>query len=202
MEQLLAERQGVFDAIYHRRAVRAYSREQPRDETLRTLLEAAVHAPTAMHAEPWAFAIVQDRERLKRYSDRAKSMMLAGTHEQLDLFPGRPASQDLTAMLADPGFNIFYDAGTLIVICRQSGGPFSEADCWLAAENLMLAAYAESLGTCCIGFAVQVLNEPDVMRELGIPEGVVPVVPIIVGIPRSEPAPVSRRPAKILGWIR
>jgi nitroreductase len=31
------------------------------DEAVRALIDAAVHAPTAIHAEPWAFAIVQDR---------------------------------------------------------------------------------------------------------------------------------------------
>ena len=52
-----------------------------------------------------------------------------------------------------------------------------EADCWLAAENLMLAATAKGLGTCCIGFAVGILNTEEVKRELGIPEDGAAVAP-------------------------
>ena len=62
------------------------------------------------------------------------------------------------------------DAGTLVVICRKPDGRYAEADCWLAAENFMLAACAKQLGTCCIGFAVPVLNVPDIKREVGIPQ--------------------------------
>jgi hypothetical protein len=46
-------------------------------------------------------------------------------------------------MLADPAFNIFYDAGSLIVVCCKARGRFVDADCWLAAENVMLAATAK-----------------------------------------------------------
>jgi nitroreductase len=109
---------------------------------------------------------------------------------------------DHPSMLKDPAFNIFYDAGTLIVVCRRSGGPFADADCWLAAENLMLAADAKRLASCPIGFAVKVLNEPDVRRELGIPTEGAAVAPIIVGSARAHPAGVSRKPPEVLGWLR
>ncbi|HWI14049.1 MAG TPA: nitroreductase family protein, partial [Burkholderiales bacterium] len=99
-------------------------------------------------------------------------------------------------------FNIFYDAGTLIVICRRPAGPYAEADCWLAAENLMLAACAKRLGTCCIGFALPALNAPEMKRELGIPENVAAVVPIIIGYPRGKIDPVPRKPAQILRWVK
>jgi nitroreductase len=65
----------------------------------------------------------------------------------------------------------------------------------------MLAATAKGLGTCCIGFAVAILNTEDVKRELGIPEGGAAVTPIIVGVPR-EPIPSgSCKPATVLTWV-
>ena len=79
---------------------------------------------------------------------------------------------------------------------------YAEADCWLAAENLMLAACAQDLGTCCIGFAIPVLNTPDVKHELGIAAELAAVVPVIVGFPRGTPEPVSRKSPQILRWIR
>lgn len=79
-------------------------------------------------------------------------------------------------------------------------GTYTEADCWLAAEVLMLAAYDAGLGTCPIGFAVPVLNAPDVKRELGFPDAGVVVAPIIVGYP-SAPAPdVPRNDPRVVSW--
>jgi nitroreductase len=55
------------------------------------------------------------------------------------------------------------------VICGKPIGPFVAADCWLAAENLMLAATAHGLATCPIGFALAALGDREVKAELGIP---------------------------------
>jgi len=139
--------------------------------------------------------------RLKRYSDRAKSLL---TDPSVAVGWGSVAAkkQSHAALLADPAFNIFYDAGTLIVICRAADTPFAEADCWLAAQNLMLAATAKGLATCPIGFAVKALNEPDVKRELGIPDEGAAVAPIIVGTPRAQPAAVSRKAPQVLRWLK
>jgi nitroreductase len=186
----------VPELIYRRRAVRAYTPGILDESTIRALLGAAVQAPTAMHLEPWAFVVVQDRAVLKRLSDRAK--VIAGeAARHRDLISGSGASP-----LSDPAFNIFYDAGTLIVICARELGPFVEADCWLAAENLMLAACAMGLGTCCIGFAIPALRTPDVKQEFGIPPDVTAVAPIIVGRPRGDTHPVGRREPLVLRWVR
>lgn len=199
-----ADPRAVFDVIHRRRAVRAYTTEPLSEETVRTLLDAAVQAPTALHLEPWAFVVIQDRTTLKRYSDRAKGMLL----DELKGHGGRsglaasPHAGALQVLLKRPDYNIFYDAGTLIVICGRPLGSFVTADCWLAAENLMLAACALGLGSCCIGFAVAVLNEPEVKRELGIPAEVTAVAPLIVGVPSGTMSPVSRRPPEILRWVR
>jgi nitroreductase len=189
----------IGQAIHSRRAVRAYRPEQVDEATIRTLLAAAVQAPTAGRLESWAFAIVQDRGALERYSDRAKALY----NERMAKYPSSPTvahAEGHIDLLDDPTYNIFYDAGTLIAICTRSAGPFGVADCWLAAENLMLMACAQGLGTCCIGFAVPVLNEPEVKAELKIPPDTTVVAPIIVGVPRAIPPPPARRPPVILSW--
>ncbi len=58
-------------AIHQRRAVRSYAPQKIDKATIEQLLDAAVHAPTAVHREPWAFVVIQSRDRLRRYSDRA-----------------------------------------------------------------------------------------------------------------------------------
>ncbi|MGZ5125182.1 MAG: nitroreductase family protein [Burkholderiales bacterium] len=183
-------------------AVRAYTPTQPTETQIRDLLDAAVHAPTAMHLEPWAFVVVQDKALLKRYSDRAKELLLEDLRGDGDLARDAATKQHLMKKLGDPSFNIFYDAGTLVVICRKPLGPYAKADCWLTAENLMLAACEKGMGTCCIGFAVPVLNEPDVKQELHIPEDYRAIAPIVVGYPKTMVPAVARKPAEILHWVK
>lgn len=81
----------------------------------------------------------------------------------------------------------------LIVVCAKPMGPFVSADCWQAAENLMLAASALGLGTCCIGSAIPALNSPEAKSELGIPADVEAVAPIIVGVPSGPATEVQER---------
>lgn len=65
----------------------------------------------------------------------------------------------------------------------------------------MLAATSLELGSCCIGFALPALHEPDLKRELGIPDDVEAVSAIIVGVPSGETPSVGRKPPQILRWI-
>lgn len=177
----------ALDAIYQRRATRAYTKERVSKELILQLIDAAVHAPTAMHLEPWAFVVVQNPALLERICERAKAV--AQTPRGVE-----------HRLLADPAFHIFYNAGTLIVVCGKPMGPFVTADCWLAAENLMLAATALGLASCPIGFAVPALLDPELKAELGIPADVTPIAPIVVGYPAARPAASPRRAPTILSW--
>ena len=199
-EQHLERPLSALDVIYTRRSVRSYERKKLDASTIRALLDAAVQAPTALHAEPWAFVVVQTEAVLKRCSERAKAAWAHYADEHRELHLAGAARSEFADRLADPGFSLFYDAGTLIVICAKPMGPFVVGDCWLAAENLMLAASAMGLGTCCIGSAVPALNAAETKAELGIPADVTAVAPIIVGVPRGEAAPASRRDPEILSW--
>lgn len=191
----------ALDAIFMRRSVRSYQRRKVDESTIRSLLDAAVEAPTAMHMEPWAFVVVQDEEMLRQISTSAKASWVEAAAKYRDLHAATPKDA-FEARLADPTFSIFYDAGTLIVICARPAGPFVTADCWLAAENLMLAACALGLGTCCIGSAVPALNTPEIRADLHIPPEVIPVVPIVVGVPAGGSPAVPRKEPEILFWKR
>lgn len=193
----------ALDVIFTRRSVRSYAPLKVDELTIRGLLDAAVQAPTALHAEPWAFVVVQDPRTLKRYSDLAKASWLHEAAGHVDLhIPRDAASRSRFAeQIADPEFSVFYDAGTLIVIYAKGPGPFVLADCWLAAENLMLAACALGLGTCCIGSAAVAFNTPAAKAEFGLPPEMMAVAPIIVGVPKGTilDAPPRRAP-DIRAW--
>ncbi|SDY82521.1 nitroreductase family protein [Nitrosomonas sp. Nm58] len=178
----------VFEAILARRCVRSYTAQAVSLNAIHILLEAAVHAPTALHEEPWAFAIIRDKQLLKDISDRAKPLFVQEL-QRTGRAPGR---------FTEPNFDIFYGASTLVLICSKQTGHFVAADCWLAAENLMLAACAMELGSCVIGAALTALNTPNIKVKLNIPEEFSIIVPIILGYPSGDTPPSPRRKPLIL----
>ena len=180
------------EAIFNRRSVREYTAEAIDDATIKRLIAAAVQAPNAVNEQPWTFTVVRDRRVLEQLSRAAKLHMLATTPPQeIEVFRSE---------LEDPQFEIFYHAPALIVISGRSAGPWITEDCALAAENLMLAAYAEQLGTCWIGFAQAYLNTAEGKAAVGIPEAWIPVAPIIVGRRQHASAPVGRKDPEIR-WV-
>jgi nitroreductase len=181
------------DAIAGRRAIRDFTSDSIDEGTIRRLIDAAVHAPSAVNQQAWTFTVVRDRLLLDRVSRDAKAHMLA------TMAPGHH-SDHFRSLLADPDFHIFYHAPALVVISASAEGPWIIEDCALAAENLMLAAHGAGLGTCWIGFAQSYLNSPDGKNALGLPAAWVPVAPIIVGHPRATPAPVPRKEPNVR-WV-
>jgi nitroreductase len=130
--------------------------------------------------------IFEGRERLRGFSEEAKRVLLRSPQES--------GSPKIRALLSDPAFNIFYGAPALVVVCATSAQSQAAEDCCLAAQNLMLAAHAEGVATCPIGFARPWLALPDTKSALGIPQNWNPVFPIILGRSREHPASPGRRP--------
>lgn len=184
----------VMEAIYSRSSVRDYTDEIVDSELLTTLFNAAVQAPTAMHEEPCVFSVIQDPSLLHRISQDAKRLILSKKMGENSF--SRRAFQ----IVQNPELNIFYNSTTLVLICSKLQGQFVQADCWLAAQNLMLAAYNNGLGSCVIGFAVEILNTKPWKHELSISEGVEIIAPIILGKPNHISSQVPRKPVEILSW--
>jgi nitroreductase len=181
------------EAIAGRRSVREYTAQTIDVPTILRLLDAAVHAPSAVNQQPWTFTVVRDQEVLDRISLAAKSYMIA-------TMAGSPHEDRFRSRLSDPDFQVFYHAPVLVLISANEQGPWIVEDCALAAENLMLAAYAAGLGTCWIGFAQGFLNTADGKAILGLPAECVPVAPIIVGHKKATPPSVPRN-APTVRWI-
>jgi nitroreductase len=158
-------------------------------------LQLGVRAPRATDAGTWGFVVVQGKERVSRYSDRAKTLLRSA-------IVGDSADRCVSDLLESESFNVFFDVGTLVAVCAPEGDRYAEADCWLAARNLELAAFARGLGACCTGFAVPLLRLPEVRAELGIPEGVTCFAALVVGAPRAMQSMVPRSRPAVLSWVR
>ena len=107
----------IKEAIYTRRAVREYTSEPVDETTLRSLIDAAIQAPSAVNQQPWSFCVVRDQALLTRISDEAKAHMLRTSPMALT-----PHFHD---RLIDANFHIFYHAPALILISSAEPGSWT-----------------------------------------------------------------------------
>ncbi|HTT25478.1 MAG TPA: nitroreductase family protein [Thermoplasmata archaeon] len=192
-------RMSALEAIAGRTSVRSFQYREVEDALLLGFLKAAVRAPIALERETWAFLIVQDRVLLRTISNRAKDLWAAEAQSR-----GVPSANrgGGAGEHGDAERSIFHNAGTLVVVGARSNDPYADAECWLAAENLMIAATALGLGTCLVGAAVSALSDPSIRSALGVSPAFRPIVPIVVGYPRDRPTPKVRRDPDIVAWRR
>lgn len=180
----------VFEVIHSRRSIRSYRPDAVDRDLIEALLYAAVQAPTppVSGATPWALCVIEGRERLASYGARAKQY--AHDHQP----EGNPWT-----WAERPDFKVFWDAPVLVVFCARTGNPETPFDCCRAAQNLMLAAHARSLGSCWVGAPLPWLNSPGVALELGLPSGFEPVVAMVLGHPAEQPLG-NPRPRPTITW--
>lgn len=161
----------LYDAIYGRKSVRHFdtAQEIPQELVIK-LLEAACQAPSAGNLEPWRFVVVKDK----------------GLKEKL--------------VAAAVGQGSIAEAPIVIVVCIDlhvaAGGYRSRGrdlyaiqDTAAATENLLLAAYAEGLGSCWVGS----FNEKSAARALSLASHIRPVAMVALGHPRSDRHKPTRR---------
>ncbi len=146
-----------------------------------------------MNLQPWAFAVLLDRARIDEYGRRAKEWTLAN-------FAQTGFESRLRQMLEDPKFVMLYRAPALVIVLAKNHEAQSAEDCCLAAENFMLAARDEGLGTCWIGLSRPWLDLPATKAELGVPKEFRVVAPLILGHPKAWPESHGRIPPEI-HWI-
>lgn len=163
----------TLKAIHSRRSVRDFTDEAIPDSAVEELLRAAMAAPTANNGRPWRFIVLRDR----------------ATREQVAaLRPGQ------TPLLKAP-------LG-IVVLAEASGypAPWWAIDCSLAAQNLILAAEANGLGSVWIGVWPDEQWVAGVAEVLEVPEGTVPFAIIALGHPGRRPEPTDRYNPEWIEW--
>ena len=197
-EARATEAADAVKAIYQRRAVRVYDDKPVTRDNVDFLVDAAIHAPSAVNRQPWAFVVIQEREVLARYAKEGKQLLLNEPPVIEVVESGLPDMDRLRQMASGPDFELFHGAPALVVIYATSAD--GVPDCFLAAQNLMLAAWTLGLGSCPIGLARPLFNRAEVKEELGVSREWPCALPIAVGWPDGETPPTSRRPAQIVAW--
>jgi nitroreductase len=179
------------ETIFGRRSVRAYEEKPVEKDKIEAVLEAGIWAPSGMNKQPWKFVVIEDRQKIKMLSEATKEIL-----KSMD-FP-----DNFRGMLSSEKDLVFYDAPLLILVCIEVDEEWKSVsllDCGLAAQNMFLKAYDLGLGSCFIGFGNFLNGRPEILSEVGIPEGHELVAPLIFGYPDEEPEPKARE-KRILYW--
>jgi len=164
-----AELNPTLRTIFNRKSVREYKDGAVTEEQLIMLARAGMAAPTAVDRRPWDFILITD------------TAVLAKLAEALPY--AKMATRAAAAIVVTGDLE------------RQFGGKDSvlwSLDCSAASENILLAA--ESMGLGAVWTAVYPDQEriQAVKKALGIPENVIPLNFIPIGIPSGNDKPKDK----------
>ncbi len=156
----------ITKAIASRRSIRKYTTEPVSDEDIGALLNAAMHAPSAVNEQPWHFVVVKDQETLAAIPQ---------------ISPTAPMVKD---------------APVAIAVCADKDlekfpGLWVQ-DCSAATENLLLAATARGLGATWTAVYPFEDRVEGIKNLLNLPVNVIPLCIVPLGHPAETPVPVDR----------
>ena len=148
-----------------RRSIRSWTDEPLTEQERKTILDAAMNAPSAADARPWHFVTMDDPEIINQFTE------LGGTEMLTD-------STYIVMICGDQSKEIYPG--------------FWPQDCSCAAQNMQLAAH--DIGIGCVWIAIYPLEERvQKCREiLGIPDDITPFALLAMGVP-NEVLPAEER---------
>lgn len=153
----------TFENLYSRKSVRSYNGESITEAELKEILKAAYAAPVgrAMY-DTLTMTVISNKDFLAGWE---KHMANAVGNPDMHPFYGAPTVILVSsAMPSAPMNNVNYSNAAIVV------------------HNMVLAATELGVGACHIWGAVGVLNSnSELMKELNLPEGMVPCCAIALG---------------------
>jgi nitroreductase len=164
MPSMLEERKvtkKLVETILTRRSIRKYTSEPVSKDDVKTILEAAMAAPSASNLKPWHFVVVTDKETLNNLAE------------------------------AHPHGKMLSEAPLCIAVCGDLAisESFWVQDCSASTENLLLAATALNLGSVWLGVYPRQDRVNNIREVLKLPETVVPLNLVSIGHPAEKKEP-------------
>ena len=173
----------VIENIMTRRSIRQYKPQPVNRDTMQIILNCGINAPNGQNKQSWAIRVVDNPEYINGLTEiyKKKNPKIA----------------------EDPSFkNMFRNAPTVVFIANDKSYDFSQVDCGLLGENMVLSAWSMGIGSCCLGSPIRFMQtEPeaaDYLKRLNIPEGYQLLYCIAFGYPDETPSAKPRDTGKIM----
>lgn len=165
-----------YNLVQNRQSDRAYDTRPVARELILRIIEAARLAPSACNAQPWHFIVVDEPELKNKLADAAASRVLGINHFT------KQAPVHIVIVMEPANLNSNF--GSLV-----KNKTFPLIDIGIAAEHICLAAKAEGLGSCMLGW----FDETAVKKLLGIPKSRRVPLLITLGYPATDEIRPKRR---------
>ena len=206
----------VLEAVYQRKSIRAFKPEPVPVETLKKIVEGALHAPSASNSQPWELAIVSGtklEEIRKAFIEGAGklSVDMPGAIQYPEPYAARRAdvmagALEMMGVARDDkqartewgkqGAKLWGAPSCIYVMIDRSFFYIDEKiniwpafDCGAITQTILLLATENGLGSIP---AIQPVLYPDLLREkLNLPASKMMVLGIAIGYPDWE-APVNK----------
>ncbi len=192
-----------YELIESRKSIRKYKTDAVSKEVLERVLSAAMHAPSGKNRQNWRFFVVQGTKRDEYLEYSKKSFVGIKDVLQKRL---KPSLYEFTE-------RFFYTLGgaPVIIFCYSLNDPeeryhTSIGSVYMAAENMILAAVSEGLGTCSMGAPLEIKDDVDKflgIQKIQIPEGsqLELLCAVVMGWPDHEPPKAPRQTEGRVTWL-
>lgn len=173
----------VIETIMARRSVRKYLPQPVNRDTMQVILDCGINAPNGQNKQSWAIRVVDNPEFINGLTEVYKK--------------ANPKVAE------DPNFqNMFRNAPTVVFIANDTSYDFSQVDCGLLGENMVLSAWSMGIGSCCLGSPIRFMKTnpeaAEYLKRLNIPEGYDLLYCIAFGYPDESPAAKPRDASKVM----
>ena len=168
----------VIENIMTRRSIRQYKDGPVDRETMQTIMECGINAPSGQNRQSWEIRVVDNPEVMAEIVD----LMAEGNPD------------------ADKGMikGCFRNAPTMVFIANDPSYDFSVIDCGILSQNIMLSGWSLGVGSVCLGSPIRFLrNAPEAIERLGFSKGYTPVICIGMGYPAESPEAKPRDFSKV-----
>lgn len=170
------QKSDFYELVKKRQSTRAYDTTRPVDrETIARILDAGRLSPSACNAQPWHFIVVDEAELKNKVADAASARLLGMNHFT--------KQAPVHIIVVEEKVNISSGIGGIV-----KDKHFAFLDIGIAAAHICLAAEAEGLGSCILGW----FAESKIKKLLNIPENRRVVLDIIIGYP-AQPLREKKR---------
>lgn len=168
----------VTDLMMSRRSIRAYKDKAISRETLNEILKCGINAPNGKNLQSYEIRVIDSPALID-------SITKAVVTDKPDI-----AHRD--------GFkNIFVNAPCVVCIAYDTNYDMAQIDCGLLGENIILAAWAKGIGSCCLGSSARwILDSPSAkpyLDRMAFSKGYELLYCIALGYPDETPDAKPRR---------
>lgn len=166
-----------LELVSTRQSDRSFDQERPVEkEKIERILEAARLAPSACNAQPWHMIVVDEPELRNKVADATSARALGMNHFT--------KQAPVHILLVEERVNLTSGIGGWV---KQKD--YAQMDLGILAAHITLAAQAEGLGSCILGW----FNEPKMRELLAIPDNKRVWLDIVIGYSRQPLRPKRRK---------